>query len=109
MTRSTVQIRDPAKALPGQYVAERGGLADLSMPSWWRRSAVIGGYLLLTHIVGGVAVFGSMSRSCLNNVSFVFVRRENNQCRDISLALLFMTAAIIGLGWQGRLFGARKA
>ncbi len=107
MTRSTVQIRDPAKALPGQYVTERGGLADLSMPSWWRRSAVIGGYLLLTYIVGGVAVFGSMSRSCLNNDSSCS-SGERIINVGISLALLFMTAAIIGLGWQGRLFGARK-
>jgi uncharacterized RDD family membrane protein YckC len=107
MTRSTVQIRDPAKALPGQYVTERGGLADLSMPSWWRRSAVIGGYLLLTYIVGGVAVVGSMSRSCLNNDSSCS-SGERIINVGISLALLFMTAAIIGLGWQGRLFGARK-
>jgi len=62
ITRSTVQIRDPAKASPGQYVTERTDLADPSMPPWRRRIVVTGVYLLLTYIAVGVAVFGSMSR-----------------------------------------------
>jgi uncharacterized RDD family membrane protein YckC len=108
MTRSTVQIRDPAKASPGQYVTERSGLADPSMPPWWRRSAVIGGYLLLTYIAGGVAIFGSTSPRCLHNESSCS-SGERIIGVVLSISMLFMTAGIIGVGWKGRLFGARKA
>ena len=39
LTGSTVQIRDPAKALPGQYIIERSELAATGMPSPRRRVA----------------------------------------------------------------------
>src|SRR5664279_4931763 len=47
LTGSTVQIRDPSKALPGQYIAERREFAGAGMPSRLRRLAVTSGYLLL--------------------------------------------------------------
>ena len=50
LTKSTVQIRDPAKALPGQYVNERNGTADTSLPSRGRRVATIFVYLALMHV-----------------------------------------------------------
>ncbi len=108
ITRSTVQISDPAKASPGQYVTERTDSADMSMPPWWRRIAVIGGYLLLTYIAGGVAMLGSMSRSCFRHDSFC---SAGDKIINLvaSVGLLFLTALIIGLGWKGRLFGARRA
>lgn len=108
LTRSTVQIRDPAKASPGQYVTERSEPADVNMPPWWRRVVVIGGYLLLAYIMGGGAMIGSMSRRCLSNESFCTADERIINVVG-SVALLFMTALIIGLGWKGRLFGARKA
>ncbi len=77
------------------------------MPPWWRRVVVIGGYLLLTYILGGGAAVGSMSRRCLENESFCTTGERIINVVD-SLALLFMTAVSIGLGWKGRLFGARK-
>jgi hypothetical protein len=107
MTRSTVQIRDPAKASLGHYVTERGDLADMIMPPWWRRIVVIGGHLLVTYIVGGGVAVGSMSRSCFANASFC-TTGERIVNLVLSFALLFMTAVIIGLGWKGKLFGARK-
>jgi uncharacterized RDD family membrane protein YckC len=109
LTRSTVQIRDPAKASLGQYIAERTELAA-GMPSRWRRIAVTCFYLLLIGIVyvviiGGLVVPGAISDACI----------DRNFCsggeRILSLifgaGLLGMCAVCIALGWRGRLLGAR--
>lgn len=110
LTRSTVQIRDPAKASPGQYIAERPELAAGGMPSRWRRIAVTCFYLLLIGIVyvviiGGLVVPGAISDVCI----------DRNFCsggeRILSLifgaGLLGICAVCIALGWRGRLLGAR--
>lgn len=110
LTRSTVQIRDPAKALPGQYIAERTELAAADLPSRWRRVAVTSAYLLLTaaiylFIVGQIVAPAAISNGCL----------EGNFCsggeRILSLiigaGLLGLCAVCITLGWRGRLVGAR--
>jgi uncharacterized RDD family membrane protein YckC len=107
MTQSTVQIRDPAKASPGQYVTERSDPADLNMPSRWRRVAVISAYLLLSYLVSGAAAIGSMSRRCIQNESFCSAGERIVNVVG-SVGLLFLTALIIGLGWKGKLFGARR-
>jgi uncharacterized RDD family membrane protein YckC len=111
LTRSTVQIRDPAKALPHQYITERTELAATGMPSRSRRAAVICGYLLLMAIVyvliiGGLIATGAISAACL----------DRNFCsageRIMKLAVpvtqLAASAVCIGLGWRGKLLGARK-
>lgn len=111
LTRSTVQIRDPAKADPGQFITERSQ-DDQAMPSWLRRIFVIAGYLVLSiflyfGVVAALLEGGAMSRACLNRdvcsggdrlVEFV-----------ILAAWLLMMALVIGMGWRGRLFGARKS
>ena len=61
LTRSTVQIRDPANASPHQYITERADSQSADMPSRWRRIAVICVYLLLELVVLGAVlavVFG---------------------------------------------------
>lgn len=106
LTRSTVQIRDPAKALPGQYVTERAEPADANMPSGSRRVVVIFVCLLLIFVADAVITPGSLSPACI----------DSNFCsageRIVGLAagviLLALTALMIALGWKGRLFGARK-
>jgi uncharacterized RDD family membrane protein YckC len=111
LTESTVQIRDPAKALPYQYITERTELSDSNMPSRWRRLAVMVCYLLLIFaiyigVLGGVMTMGGLSRGCL----------DNNYCstgeRMVSIAmpllLLAASALCIALGWRGKLFGARR-
>lgn len=111
LTRSTVQIRDPAKAHPGQYITERAAPAASGMPSRLRRVAIVCVYLLLLLIAFMIAVdmllaVGVLSNGCLNN----------DDCSGgewvailvTSIALLVMLAAIIALGWKGRLFGARQ-
>jgi hypothetical protein len=113
LTRSTVQIRDPARARPGQYITERVELAASGMPSGMRRTAVICLYLLLLLVAAFVAVAvaivstGWLSRSCLENDYCSGVERSLTFVT--SVALLVMIAAVIALGWRGKLFGARKA
>lgn len=110
LTRSTVQIRDPAKASPGQYIGERTELAAAGLPSRSRRVVVTCAYLLLMAaiyllIVGRIVAPRAISNACL----------ESNFCsggeRILSLfigaGLLGLFAVCITLGWRGRLVGAR--
>jgi uncharacterized RDD family membrane protein YckC len=107
MTRSTVQIRDPTKALPREYVTERVESQAANMPSSWRRVVVVLAYLLLSYAFGFVILVAFTSRSCMQSEAFCSAA-DNMVNKAISLGLLFLTALIIGLGWRGRLFGARK-
>ena len=107
ITRSTVQIRDPAKALPGQYVTERSESAEANMPPRWRRIAVICAYLVLLFILIGVVEVAFLSRGCLNNNFCSAGERVFNLLMGVTL--LVMMAFIIALGWKGKLFGARGA
>jgi uncharacterized RDD family membrane protein YckC len=110
LTRSTVQIRDLAKASPGQYIAERTELAAAGLPSRTRRIAVTCAYLLLMvvvylFIVGNFVAPGAISYACL----------EGNFCSGgerilsliIGVGLLGLCAVCITLGWRGWLVGAR--
>jgi hypothetical protein len=111
LTGSTVQIRDRAKALPGQYIVERTELAATDMPSPRRRLAVISGYLLLTAIVyllitRGIIAAGVFSDGCLDRN--VCSAGERILSLNLGLTLLAASAACIALGWRGRLIGARS-
>jgi hypothetical protein len=111
LTRSTVQIRDPAKASPHQYITERVELAAPGMPSRLRRVAVICGCLLLLAmiyalIVAGAIAAGVMSQACINNDVCRAGERLLNLAGD--LTLLVLSAVCIGRGWRSRLPGARK-
>jgi uncharacterized RDD family membrane protein YckC len=111
LTGSTVQIRDPAKALPGQYIIERSELAATEMPSPGRRLAVISGYLLLTAIVyllitRGIIAAGVISDGCIDRN--VCSASERILSFNLRLTLLAASAACIALGWRGRLIGARS-
>jgi RDD family len=111
LTRSTVQIRDPAKARPAHYLVERSAALDRGMPSQSRRTGVIFAYLLVA-IIGFVVIINvlvttrALSLGCLNG----------NHCSGAEtlieliygFALLALVAAIIALGWKGRLLGALK-
>src|ERR1700722_12328778 len=71
LTRSTVQIRDPAKASAGQYIAARTEFAEAGMPPLSRRIAVTCLYLLLIGIVyvaiiGNVVARGAISDACID-------------------------------------------
>ncbi len=112
VTRSTVQIRDPAKARPGQYITERAVPAETSptMPPRWRRILVILIYLLLLFIAFWavlyvMAVTGMISARCMN--TDFCPGAERIELLVVDIGLLVMMAVIIAQGWRGRLFGAR--
>ena len=112
VTRSTVQIRDRARARPGQFVTERvePAAGASAMPPRWRRILVICLYLLLLFAALSVmfysmAVTGLLSARCVNSNYCSGGERVADVVIDI--ALLLLMAAIIALGWKGRLFGAR--
>jgi uncharacterized RDD family membrane protein YckC len=113
LTKSTVQIRDLAKASPGQYVSERSDPADTNLPSRWRRVAAICVYVVLIFVVHVVVVIGLtaaglMSDACVRNASRC---SGGERVFDTAAAvlILLLVALIITRGWKGRLFGARKA
>jgi uncharacterized RDD family membrane protein YckC len=107
ITRSTVQIRDPAKALPGQYVTERSEPAASGMPQRWRRIAVISGYLILLIVLAAGIGLAFLSPRCLNANFCSAGERTFDLATNV--ILLVMVAFVIALGWKGKLFGARKA
>lgn len=108
LTRSTVQIRDPAKALSGQYVTERSEPVPVGMPPQWRRIAVIFGYLVLLAILFIVIASALLSSGCLNSSSSCSVA-ERAFGLALNVIFLVMMAFIVALGWKAKLFGARKA
>ena len=102
-TRSTVQIRDPARAHPGQYITERAEVAAFGMPSRLRRAAIICAYLLLLVIAFGVAVNGIvvarvLSDRCLNND---YCSRGERITVLVAGVTLLVTAAVIALRVEG--------
>ena len=107
-TRSTVQIRDPAKASFGHYVTERSDPAPVGMPPGSRRIAVIFVYLVLLAILVTVISSAFLSSGCLNNSSLCSVG-ERAFGLALNLTLLVMMAVAVALGWKGKLFGARRA
>jgi uncharacterized RDD family membrane protein YckC len=110
LTRSTVQIRDPAKARPYHYIVERTDLQAANLPSLPHRFAVIGASLLLVclayaAVLAAGSAAGAFAPDCHNhegcrvfNGVFVFIS-----------GILWLTAcaACIGWGWSGMLFGVR--
>jgi uncharacterized RDD family membrane protein YckC len=108
VTRSTVQVRDPAKASPGQYVTERIEPANTNMPSAGRRVVVILAYMLMSLVLRAVVMTAFTSQSCIQNTSYC---SGAYKIIDVvmSVAWLFVIALVIGFGWKGKLFGARKA
>jgi hypothetical protein len=111
LTRSTVQIRDPAKASPDHYIAERTEFSNPNLPSRARRSVVIFMYLFLVFIafnlvLAGVSFSGLVSDQCYYRDSCALGERLFNA--GIGLLWLAASACAIGLGWRGKLPGARS-
>jgi hypothetical protein len=112
LTRSTVQIRDPAKARPDQYITERADFQSPDMPSRPRRMAVIGVYLVLAALAYGLVIAaarttGVLSPACMHDANCSFVGGLLNFAA--ALVWLAASAACVGLGWRGRLLGAQRS
>jgi uncharacterized RDD family membrane protein YckC len=112
LTRSTVQIRDPAKASSGQFIAERAELSQPDMPSRARRIGVILAYLLLTAVVylaieQMILQSGTVSMHCVE--TDVCTLAENVVTFALGFSVLATCVACALLGWRGMLIGARRA
>lgn len=111
LTRSTVQIRDPAKAMPHHYSRERAELSGPGMPSRIRRTLVIAAYLLasfvlLAIVVQALMVAGIYSRDCIDYSRCSGAERLADLA--FGLCVLGLLVLYIGFGWRGRLWGARR-
>lgn len=111
MTRSTVQIRDSARANASHFVNERTEFSSPGMPSKLRRVGVICIYQVLAYVVLSMGMFvavamGLLSRACL--VNEICPGEQRLILLAIGAVYLGIVAALIGLGWRGRLFGARR-
>ncbi|KJC39189.1 hypothetical protein UP09_25310 [Bradyrhizobium sp. LTSP885] len=105
VTRSTVQIRDPAKARPGQFVTERAEPAAARMPARWERVLTICVYLVLLFLASAGAAVILESGPCLDGSHCSGADRIFELALDT--AVLLLMAVIIAAGWRGKLFGAR--
>jgi RDD family protein len=113
LTRSTVQVRDPAKALPSHYARERVELSSPDLPSRWRRTLVIAGYLLLLCVVSGVVMVmlieaGVFSEACMDHPRQRCSAGELVLLNIAGLSVIGLMTLCLGLGWRGRLWGARR-
>ncbi|CAN5444651.1 hypothetical protein BH11PSE4_BH11PSE4_35760 [soil metagenome] len=114
VTRSTVQIREASKAASHHYISERPALDATRMPSGWRRLLVIVLYGVLIAVVeillvAIVTVSGLLSSACLDrNVCAAGEALGSLLLNAMLLLSLPAMAIVIGLGWRGRLVGARR-
>ena len=111
LTRSTVQMRDPAKAHSHHFVGERPALTSPAMPSRMRRVLVIAAYLVLVTALlviaqSGLVLTGVISRSCALEDRCTLA--DKYVTLGLGLGWLALVALCLFLGWRGRLFGARR-
>jgi len=110
LTRSTVQIRDLAKAAPHHYAGERLDFDNAAMPSRTRRLAVIAAYLVGLLVLFGVASDVLVESGVVSDACFIGNRCAAGEALWSNLwALggLALAALCIIQGWRGRLFGCR--
>jgi uncharacterized RDD family membrane protein YckC len=112
LTRSTVQIRNPAKASAHHYSGEQIELSSAGMPSGTRRLIVIVLYLVIAFLVFasvllGLEISNSVSPACI--LKDRCSTSERLVVRGLDLVWLGVIVLCIVLGWRGRLYGARKA
>jgi uncharacterized RDD family membrane protein YckC len=104
---TTVEITDPAKALPEHFVDERGPMPTAGLPSRARRVVVILAYSVVSWLILGIALVATESTQCLERNSAC--TPQERLLEDV-LGLFFvgLLAGYIIFGWTGRLLGARR-
>jgi hypothetical protein len=103
---TTVEIAEPSKARAYEFIQERQLVTGGTLPSRWRRVAVILAYLALLFMVLIFALPVVATPECL----------DARRCGSVEQLLVKVTAtawlaasiAVCIFGWQGRLGGARR-
>jgi len=110
ITGSTVQIRNLAQAKPHHFSARQDDLSRPGMPSRGRRILLIVTYELSWLLICWLALVasvaaGQISVKCIDNDVCSAV--EIFWVDAMGLAWIGVSALIVFLGWQGRLWGGR--
>ena len=105
LTRTTVQVRDRARAQPEDILAERLPEPDAVIPSPARRLAIILVYGVLATLLGSLIAVVGLSNECA--VRSICTSGDSLVLNGASLLWLASIVAVIILGWKGRLWGAR--
>jgi hypothetical protein len=111
LTHSTVQIRDPAKATPSQFMTERREVAGAGKPSRLRRAAVTTAYLVVCFVLYILTIDILLRAGIFSSACFYrSMCTGGDRIVDQVAGILFLVALafVIALGWSGRLLGARK-
>jgi hypothetical protein len=109
LTRSTVQVRDRTRAKPHHFAGERA--AQAGTPSATRRIVAILGYLAIWFAIimlvnFAMLVGGLLSARCIHADLCSPVERWIDV--GVSAIWLGVSVLLIGLGWRGKLWGARR-
>jgi uncharacterized RDD family membrane protein YckC len=103
---TTVEIAEPAKAREYEFIQERQLATVGTLPSRWRRAAVILAYLALLFMVLIFALPVVATPECLD---FRWCGSgERLLVQGTATAWLAASIAVCIFGWQGRLRGARR-
>ena len=110
LTRSTVQIRDLAKARPHHYRTEATEFSRAGMPSRTRRVVITALYLIGCFVIFDVAIIGATVGGLLSHDCVYSDRCTVSE--TIGLVATFVgwvgvSVVCLALGWRGRLPGAR--
>ena len=111
ITGSTVRIRDESRAGARDYHVARSEFADGTMPSRLRRSIAIVVYLLLAIVATSLATElvaeTLVTTGCLDSESLC-TAAEKLTLDVIGLGILALCAAVVIMGWRGKLPGCRR-
>ena len=105
VARSTVQVRDPARARAYDFVPERAEEPRLAMPSVPRRLAVTLGWEIALYLFEGVLVAAILTAQCPDPAACDL--EGNTAANLLGVVWLLAALALALLGWTGRLPGAR--
>jgi uncharacterized RDD family membrane protein YckC len=109
VTKSTVQIRDLAKAQPRHFSARRSDAAP-NMPSRTRRIVIIviylfGCFVLFTLALAVLSHTGLLSDKCFDNK--ICTSQEMMVQVAVWLCWFGLSMSVLIMGWRGRLLGGR--
>ena len=104
---TAVLIADPERARPWHYAVERSSDSLAVAVPAWRRILIVVAYSLIAFVAFGIALAAVESSECLEFEQCTPEERLRESI--LGLGWLGVQAALIVLGWKGRLLGARRS